>query len=346
MSDQPHTRDEYIQARANAILAAYYQRYAGRWNGFEILEVESEFCFPLLNPETKARSRSFDEAGKIDVKARELSSGSIVVVEHKTTSDSIAPDSTFWDRLRMDTQCSRYWLASAQNGETVDRIIYDVMSKPMHRPSAIPLLDENGYKQVFDSYGKRVMTKDGKKPRETGDSKEGWIVKTRQETPQEFEARLLAVLIAEANDYFAQREVPRLDSDLIEYMEDTWAMTQQILYARNKNLWPRNPDACSQFGTCEFLDLCAGRASVDGVRFGKRSKIHSELNSVDEKSTWQLLTNSRAKALRKCARYHKLRYEDGIERISEDEHEALYLGTLVHEGLGKWFNDLKRLQTK
>lgn len=342
MSEQ-FTRDQYIQARANAMLQAYRTRYAGRWIGFEILEVESEFRFPLLNPDTKAQSRSFDEAGKIDVKAREKSTGAIVVVEHKTTSDSVAPDSLFWDRLRLDTQCSKYFLAAAQNGATVDRIIYDVIGKPMHRPSAIPLLDARGFKQVLDAGGNRVMTKDGKKPRETADKEQGWTLQTRPETPDEFEARLLAVLTEQVNDYFAQREVPRLDSDLIEYMEDTWAMTQQILYARSKNLWPRNPDACSQFGTCEFIDLCCGRASVDGVRFGKREKVHAELKMA-ETGERQMLTNSRAKALRKCARYHKLRYEDGVERISEEEHEALFLGTLVHMGLEAFFLELKSAQ--
>lgn len=344
------SEDVFAVARARALLTVYHERWQGKWQDYEILDVEHEFSFPLLNPETEAASRSFDEAGKIDVLARHTPTSRLIVIEHKTTSDSVAPDSDYWDRLRMDTQCSKYFVAAHQMGlGEVGSVLYDAISKPGQRPSQVPFLDDHGFKIVKDAAGNRIMTKDGKKPRETGDSEKQWVVQGRLETPDEFETRLLSVLRAAPDDYFAQREVPRLDSDILEYMEDAWSMGQQILYARAKNLWPRNPDACKQFGTCEMFDLCCGRASVDGVRFRKREKIHSELKFEDGiKEVFigdgikvhQLLTNSRAKALRKCARYHKLRYEDGLERVG-DEAEALHLGSLVHAGLEAYFNAMK-----
>jgi hypothetical protein len=196
------------------------------------------------------------------------------------------------------------------------------------------------------------MTKDGKKPRETGDATQGWIVQGRIETPEEFESRLLKVLRAEPDAYFAHRPVQRLDSDILEYMSDAYALSQQLLYARSRNLWPRNPQACKAMGTCEMFDLCCGRASVDGVRYRKSEVVHKELKMQESRSddpmqpvSKQLLTNSRGNAYRKCARYHFLRYEEPVEKVAdEDANSALRFGTLVHQGLEAFFNHLKNSQ--
>lgn len=344
--------DAYAVARARALLIVYDETWGEKLaRDYEILDVEHEFQFPLLNPDTEAPSRSFDEAGKIDVKARKRSTSQLVVIEHKTSSESVAPDSDYWDRLRMDTQCSKYFLAAAQDGEDVQGILYDVIAKPGQRPSLVPDRDAEGFKIVVDFNGQRVMTKDGKKPRETADAEKGWVVKGHTETPVEFEDRLLSVLRAEPHEYFAQREVPRTNSDLLEYMADNWALGKQLLYARAKNLWPRNPQACKMMGTCEMFDLCCGRASVDGVRYRKSDTVHKELKIQGSQSSStdptvagdkQLLTNSRGNAYRKCARYHYHRYEEPIEKVQdEDAMSALRFGTLIHSGLEQYFIAMK-----
>lgn len=349
MTDQA-TSDAYSVAKANAMLRVWVDKWASKWADYKIISVEHEFCFPLLNPETEASSRTFDEAGKMDVVAQHIPTGKIVVIEHKTTADAVDPGSDYWDRLRMDTQCSKYYLAASHMdiGE-VGSILYDVLRKPGQRPSQVPTLDENGYKIVLDAGGTRILTANGKKPRETGDAERGWVVQGRPETPEEYEARLLEVLRAAPDDYFAQREVPRLNSDLLEYMEDAWAMSQQILYFRNKNLWARNPQACKIMGTCEYFDLCCGRASVDGVRYAKRENVHVELTiqkgDHGASGDHELLTNSRGNAFNKCRRYHKLKYEDTVDRVTEDEQDARRFGSLVHAALEAFFKTLQSKQT-
>ena len=334
--------DAYALARARALLTVYDEVWASTFARYKILEAEVEFQFPLLNPETESASRTFDEAGKIDLLAQNRTNNRLVVFEHKTTSEDVSPASDYWDRLRMDSQCSKYYLAAMRMDKDVGSVIYDVVGKPGQRPCQIPKLDPDGVKIVLDRSGQRVRTKDGKKWRESGDAELGYVLQSDTETPTQFEARLLSVLRAEPSSYFAQREVPRLDSDILEFMADDWSLGQQILYFRSRNIWPRNPQACKQFGTCEFFDLCAGRASVDGIRFGKRAQIHAELK-IQGTAEKQLLTNSRGNALRKCSRYHKLRYEDGIERIGE-EAEALSFGTLMHAGWEAYFTSLKQQQ--
>ena len=338
--------DAYTLARARAMLSVYDRQWGEKWPEYEIIEAELEFVIPLLNPESSKPSRTFDLAGKMDVVARHRKTRRVVVIEHKTTSDSVAPDSDYWDRLRLDSQCSAYYLAAATLLERdVEGVLYDVLSKPAQRPCQVATLDANGFKIVLDPAGNRVMTKDGKKPRETGDAEKGWVVQGQQETPNEFEARLLAVMCAEPHEYFAQREVARLDSDIIEFMGDAWSLSQQILYFRSRNLWPRNPNACKQFGTCEFFDLCCGRASVDTITYRKKEGIHSELVAQNGNAGRELLTNSRNNALRKCARFHDLRYEQGVERVGE-EAEALTFGTLIHEGLEAYFKSIKQHQIR
>jgi hypothetical protein len=332
-------RDPYMLARARAILAVYYEKWHDTWQNYEILSVENEFAFNLMNPETESPSRSFDAGGKMDVLARYKPTGRIRVIEHKTTQDEVASDSDYWDRLSMDTQVSKYYLAaSAMNIGEVESVVYDVISKPGQRPSKIPLLDGDGVKIVVDKAGVRQRTKDGKKWRESADSAQGWELRTRAETPAEFEARLLVVMRENPADFFAHREVPRLDSELLTYMFDAWSTTQQILYFRKHNLWNRNPDACKQMGTCQMFNICTGRASVDGIRYRKKPNVHAELKIQRGQTGKELLTASRTRAFNKCKQYHFLAYEEGIESL--EVSEALDLGTLVHLGLEHYFKSM------
>lgn len=334
--------DPFSVARARALMQVYHEYWGVRWaDDYQVLEVEKEFAFPLYNPDKGcARSQSFDEGGKIDVLVRHIASNRVKVVEHKTTSDDVAPASHYWDRLRLDVQCSKYYMAAKSEGHDVSSVIYDVVSKPGQRPCQIPLKDENGFKIVLDQQGERVLTKDGKKPRETGDTERGFILQTVTETPEEFGTRLLETLRAAPGDYFAQKEVARLDSDLLAFARDEWQRGKEILYRRQHNLWPCNPEACHGMGTCEMFDLCTGRASVDGIRYRTRQNVHAELSIQAGGDGRQLLTTSRFKALAKCARLHKLRYEDGVERVGE-ESEALSFGTLMHNAWEQYFLTLK-----
>jgi hypothetical protein len=317
----------HIVALSHALFAGWKVSFGAVLETHDVLEVESEFCFDLLNPETEAPSRTFVEAGKIDGILRHRASGIIKTLEHKTTSDSISPESSYWPRLIMDSQVSKYILACKSRGLDASSVLYDVVSKPAQRPRAIPLLDDQGFKIVLDAGDNRVKTADGKKWRESGDSGKGYTLQTREESPAEYHERVRTEIFSDIPGYFSQREIPRSDESLLEYMQDAWSLSQQILYFRRAKLWPRNPSACVAFGTCEFFDLCSGRASVDGIRFAKKAKRHAELDGVE--TTKGFLTNSRISAIRKCSRYHFLKYEEPVEPVGPPS-DALRIGTLFH----------------
>jgi len=66
------------------------------------------------------------------------------------------------------------------------------------------------------------------------------------------------------------------------------------------------------------------------------SETHNGKSSSASGTKLSLLTESRLKTRRRCAREHQIRYELGYESTSADR-EALRFGTLVHLGLESWW---------
>ncbi len=116
--------DETTVATISGLLAGYY----ARWSEDPVKELcaEVEFRAPLAN------SRTFDVAGKIDGLGI-LHDGRLALVEHKTTSADVGPDSDYWIRLRSNPQINQYVLAARQLGWDVSVVLYDVTRKPSIR---------------------------------------------------------------------------------------------------------------------------------------------------------------------------------------------------------------------
>lgn len=177
-------------------------------------------------------SRTFSAAGKIDGLV-ELHDGRLALKEDKTTSDSLAHDSDYWLRLRFNTQLMQYVLAARQLGWDVATIIYDVVRKPAISPKLI---------------GKPA----------------------HRETPEEFSERLFKDTQERPDFYFARREVPILEDDLVEFQAQRLTLSRIILHCRaaEKRLphrhqaWPRNvsKDTC---GFCSYSTFCLQNISVN-----------------------------------------------------------------------------------
>lgn len=332
--------DAFIQAAVDAQFP-HWVRTTGAHivSTYEVLDVEREFIFPLTNPgNERGESKSFVEAGKIDLLLRHRVTGLVSVGEHKTTSNDISPAGDYWHGLKMDTQVSKYVIASQilyPDGGGIGPIFYDVCRKPGIRPGGVPLKDEQCVKIVHDTMGNRVRTKDGKKWRESGDTAQGYVLQTREETPEEYGARVAELMTEDPVKYFQAREIPRLATDLDEYRSDAWMQGKQLLYARQHNLWPRNPSHCDAWSRCQFWELCAGIVPKDSNLYAPVPRAHAELTMAGEVDGRQLLTNSRLKAYRGCARLHYHLYEEPIRRVGE-EAEALRWGTLWHHRLEAW----------
>jgi hypothetical protein len=323
---------EYEVAQAEAMLVGYDARWSAE--RYEVLAVEAEFRAPLVNPETGMPSRTWQRGGKLDVILREAHTARLFFMEHKTSSEDITAGSPYWHKLHMDGQVSGYFLGAEAIKFPAEACIYDVLGKPAQRPAAIPLLDENESKIVYDANGQRVRTKDGKKWRESADSAQGYVLQTRPETPAEYRARVAAAIAADPSAYYQRGEVVRLEAEIAEACFDDWQAAQQLREAERVGRFPRNPDACFRWGrACEFWDVCTGTADIDDrTRWVKSPNANPELTDL---GGLPILSASRLHAARACQRLHKLRYLDGYRPAVEPE--TLSFGHLIHQSLEAWW---------
>jgi hypothetical protein len=257
--------------------------------------------------------------------------------ETKTSSEDISHGSTFWKRTQLDPQLSLYLPAIRKLGHDPHGAIYDVLLKPLQKPSNVPLVDEDGIKIVHDATGQRVRTKDGKKWRQTGDADAGYVLQSRPETPEEYGARCLEAIAENPSKYYARGVVVRLESDEREAAQDMWNTAGLMRDARRLNMYPRNPDACISWGKeCDYLDVCSGIKSLnDPLFFRFEEDLHEELAEegaltklTDDDS---LLTQSAMRAFRSCARKFQIRYALRMRPIKKAETQST--GHSVHAAL-------------
>lgn len=251
--------DPFERAKAEALLVGYHARWSEARELYEVLSVEAKFEAPLVNPETGRPSQTWQLGGKLDVLARERSTGRVAIVEHKTASEDIGPGTDYWRRLRMDGQVSIYYAGAAALGHPADLCLYDVLKKPAQRPK--------------------------KQAAEVKLKKDGTPYAGQQladETPEEYRARILEAIAEAPNDYFARGEVVRLEGEVAEALFDIWQIGQQLRESERIGRFPRNPGACLQYGrTCPFLGVCSGEASLDDpTQFKKLDNPHPELADV------------------------------------------------------------------
>jgi hypothetical protein len=124
--------DPWDMARARPMLLGYIARWFP--NQYEVLAVEEEFRVPL--------TPGWDLAGKFDAVVMEKGTGRVLVVEHKTSSQDIMPGSTYWQKLRLDSQLSIYWAGAKSKGYDIQGVLYDVLGKTKLRPKKLETPDQ------------------------------------------------------------------------------------------------------------------------------------------------------------------------------------------------------------
>jgi hypothetical protein len=270
--------DPFVLAKAQVMIMGYHARWESEAAHFEVLGVEEQFECDIINPETGAPSRTWRLGGRLDVRVRDRRDNLVKFIEHKSSSEDVAPGTPYWRRLRMDGQVSVYFDGCEALGTPAAACIYDVLGKPRLHPGNVPLTDEHGNKIVLDAKGERVRTAQGKW-RQTGDTAQGYVVQTRPETVDEYKARLVEAITAEPDRYYARGEVVRLEQELRDARFDIWSMGKELRENELAGRAQRNPDACESYGRmCPYFDVCSGVASLDDpTRFRKVEHLHPEL---------------------------------------------------------------------
>jgi len=326
-----------IAAKCIGLMAGYDARW--RNAPFRIDAVESVVSSDLYNPTSKARSRTFTVSGKIDVRATELSTGARVIFDHKTTSQEIAdPNATYWRQLVIEGQVSHYFLLEWLNDTKADYAMWDAVRKPAIAPKMLAKKDQQAV-MAFGQYCERQLNEE--QLDEFAASKEG------RETSLMYAYRLAYDCTTERPEwYFQRRQVPRLDSEVLEYAKELWDHSQDLIVARRTGRNPRNSGACMTYNSpCKFLSICSGYDSPDGEGWTRKTWVHPELPILQGNGK-EILTNSRIRTFQTCRRKHQLQYDIGIEKIDEEEKESLYFGSLWHDAQEAYFLTLKSIQER
>lgn len=267
--------DEYQAATLSALLAAYYDIYGKTERAAKIHpEVQFESFIEVAGV-------TFKVSGKIDGlgSAKDRTS---MLVESKTTGDSISPDSDYWLRLRFNIQVLNYVSESRKIGWDVRKAFYDVTRKPAIKPKQVTVV-RDGKKVVLDSKGKRVKLKNGEW-RESGDTKLGYVVQTKIETPEQFCDRLYKDAKSRPDFYFKRHEIPIVEQEVEDFEREREELAALIVHYRSREdysrhglikqeipsgvalrdpqAWPRrvSTDTCD---FCEFKNFCLQNLSVN-----------------------------------------------------------------------------------
>ena len=330
-----HCADPVMAAKLRGLMRGYDARW-GLLLDWRVTSVEDYVSSDLYNPESGRTSRTFQMAGKIDLRLLD-EQGRIVLVDHKTTSEDIEdPMAAYWKQLGIEGQANHYLLLEWLNSRKVDYAIWDVVRKPSISPRQLTKSEV----KIIEAEGRY-----GGKPVAAEDIH--LALREGRETPALYEARLAQDCIETRPErYFQRRRLNRLDGEIAEYAQELWEHGQEIIAARRNDRHMRNSGACMNYGTaCRYLNICSGHDTPDSANWRHKEWVHNELVQIDGTNGGRdLLTNSRIRSFQTCRRKHFYDYELGIEPVKTEDKEALVFGDLWHKAQEAYWRAIQTIQ--
>ncbi len=264
-----------------------------RWHYGDALEpvvaTEQYFSLPLLNPQTGHPVPDVFIKGRID-KIIEIIK-KLAVKEHKSTSKSIDPDSTYWGHLNLDVQTTMYIYAArrmqidawdpTENGPLINTVKYDVYHKPTIRPKKLTQGDskkfvgDGSHLGIGEYCGQKFKIADhidtdsdlgglyvnGHEAVVEPGAKEGTF--TIRETPDMFGARLLKDITERPEFYFRCIELTRTDAELKTFEQELYDIAQNMQFMIRSGRFYTNEHQCEATFRCDYIQQCYNREVVD-----------------------------------------------------------------------------------
>jgi hypothetical protein len=280
---------------ANA-LAAYHWLYPPESNEYETVATELEFDLPLVNPETGHPTPNFRRVGVIDQVLRHKGAGRLLIGEHKSTSKAIDSGSTYWNRLRLDTQ-SKFYIVAARDlqtqsdlhlknmtvradspiyGTTVSGLLHDVFHKPQISPKKLTQAESAEFVKTGEYCGQTfrvgvirsapspiallMVAVDADVAEIEPGKKEGTFA--IRETPGMFGARLLQDMTTRPEFYFARREIAFTDQELLAFQYQVWALQKNMNEMERTGYWFQNEQQCEATFRCAYCPICYNNVDV------------------------------------------------------------------------------------
>lgn len=229
-------------------------------------ETEIKFDLSILSPISKRALPHTSMRGKID---RRLSRGDLkFIMEHKSTSSSLEPDSDYWKSLTLDTQAKLYAYSERRAGHGLVGVLWD----PWHKPTISPKMLTQGESAEFVEDGiycneqftvaltDAILVNDRTAEFEKG-KKEGTFA--IRETPEMYGARLLQDITTRPEFYFARKELAYTDADLDAFELELFNIYQDLRVLYKTNGWWRRETECENMGKCDYIGLCYNNVVID-----------------------------------------------------------------------------------
>ena len=301
-TDSREGLDAFALVKARVMVAAYCAKYTRLAARSEVLAVEQEFRAPLVDPDTGVDLAAFgwQLGGKVDAIIR-LPDGRVAIVEHKSAGRDASAGSDYRARLTLDAQVGLYFDGADALGYPADLCLYDVLVKPSQEPFAATPEADRKYTQARSKACKGCAQKKDPKPAPHIDHDTGLTcdgagrvttdpggalyanLRDRDETVDEYEARLLAAVEADPDRYLIQAEIVRTDEERADCRRDAVAVVRAIEVERRRHYAARSAQACFAHGRCDYLDACLYPSSVDDPhRFRRLPVIHPELSPLND----------------------------------------------------------------
>lgn len=166
-----------------------------------------------------------------------------VVIEHKSTTFDITPDSAWWrEKTTCDTQMTVY--SAARPGA---RILVDALHVPDIVPHKSTPEDKRKYTKATKTEPSRLYANQHE----------------ADETDEEYIGRVLADMSDTPEKYFQRAFVVRLESDIESLREDVQIVADRMRLGLVSGA-ARNAKACFNYGRpCAFLDACWNGKSIE-----------------------------------------------------------------------------------
>ena len=317
-----------IAAKCRGLLRGYHARWESQNHTMVPTQVERLYYAPLFNPATGHKSKSLMIAGKLDLVVERANRK--VLWDHKGASEDIEdPMGNYWKTVAVESQFCHYMYLSWLNGEKLDEALYDVLRRPSISPRQFKSKAEKASAVGLGEWFGVKLSPATMDYLQTSDA----------ENCEMFEARLTNdCTVVRPAWYFQRRTFPKLDSEIQEHAKELWIAGQLILNARKAGLWPKHPYSCMNYGrACTYLGVCSGYSNFEDGTWQQREKIHSELTEKQDRNT---LTYSSIRTFQSCPRKFQYRYEIGIEKVQDEDSDALRIGTLLHTALEAFWDAL------
>lgn len=245
-------------------LKRLFSGYLWYWGGDQLETIQSERAFEVTIDGIVMR-------GQIDREVK-TADGRVGIIESKTSSEDLAPDSPFWDRIRMGTQPGIYRSVSK-----AAFLIYDVVKKPGIKPKAITKKDLTRMENELGDLGECTYQREQFSRDEFEEARAAG-----QESLRMYGARLAALIYENPAKVYARQEVPLADDSEKHLWRDIQATVVTLESYEQEGYYPRNPDACFTYNTpCQFSSLCRDNyVPIEGNvpnGFKVRNQLHPEL---------------------------------------------------------------------